>query len=115
MTRLEILHERRDEGRCERTARVPLGLGCTNGHFPGLPIVPGFVQLGWAIETARTLLGGAGPRRIEALKFKQLLRPGETIVLIVERSARSARFSVERGGVLISSGRLVFDGAPAAP
>jgi hypothetical protein len=105
MTRLEILHERRDEGRCERTARVPLGLGCTNGHFPGLP----------AIETARTLLGGAGPRRIEALKFKQLLRPGETIVLIVERSARSARFSVERGGVLISSGRLVFDGAPAAP
>ncbi len=112
MTALDILDERCDDGRCERTARVPLGLGCTDGHFPGLPIVPGFVQVGWAIETARPLTGTAVLRRIEALKFKALLRTGETIVLVVERAAEGVRFSVRRAGVMVSSGRLIFDDAP---
>lgn len=112
MTALDILDERREDGRCERTARVPVGLGCTDGHFPGLPIVPGFVQVGWAIDAARPLTGASMPRRIEALKFKELLRPGETIVLVVERATGGVRFSLERAGVTVSSGRLVFDGSP---
>jgi 3-hydroxymyristoyl/3-hydroxydecanoyl-(acyl carrier protein) dehydratase len=112
VTALDILDERADDGRRERTARVPLGLGCTDGHFPGLPIVPGFVQIGWAIEAAQLLVGTAILRRIEALKFKELLRAGETIVLVVERAGEGVRFSLRRAGVTVSSGRLVFGERP---
>jgi 3-hydroxyacyl-[acyl-carrier-protein] dehydratase len=111
VTELDVLDERCLDGRCERTARVPIGLGCTDGHFPGLPIVPGFVQVGWAIDAARPLTGGAMPRRIEALKFKELLRPGETIVLVVERANGGIRFALDRGGTIVSSGRLLFEPA----
>ena len=112
MTALDILDERDRDGRRERTARVPLGLGCTDGHFPGLPIVPGFVQVGWALEVARPLMGTAILRRIEALKFKELLRTGETIVLVAERAGDAVRFSLERAGVMVSSGRLIFEDRP---
>ena len=112
MTTLEILDERCQDGRCERTARVPHGLGCTDGHFPGLPIVPGFVQVGWAIETARPLTGAGVVRRIEALKFKEILRTGETILLAVERAGDGVRFTLHREGAIVSSGRLIFGDAP---
>ena len=115
MTDLEVLGERHLDGRCERTARVLDAPACVDVHFPEFPIVPGFVQVGWAIETARALTGAHGLRRIEALKFKHVLRPGETIVVVVERSAGGVRFALERAGVTVSSGRLVFDGTPATP
>lgn len=109
MTELVLLEERRVGDRCERTVRVPVALGCTDGHFPGLRIVPGFVQVGWAIETARPLTGAAVPRRIEALKFKDVLRPGETIVVVVERVTGGVRFWLERAGTIVASGRLIFE------
>ena len=109
MTELEVLEERHGDGCCERTARVPLGLGCVDGHFPGFPIVPGFVQIGWAMDTARPLTGATPLRRIEALKFKELLRPGETIRVTVERISGGVRFVLARGGTIVSSGRFVLD------
>lgn len=115
MTDLEVLGDRHLDGRCERTARIADAPACVDGHFPEFPIVPGFVQVGWALDVARALTGGRALRRIEALKFKHVLRPGETIVVAVERSTGGVRFALERAGVIVSSGRLVFDGAePAA-
>jgi hypothetical protein len=58
-------------------------------------------------------MGAAPLRRIEALKFKELLRPGETIRVIVERHPGGVRFALERSGAVVSSGRLVVDGALA--
>jgi 3-hydroxymyristoyl/3-hydroxydecanoyl-(acyl carrier protein) dehydratase len=113
MTGLEVLDERRDDGRCRRTARIPRAAGWLDGHFPGCPIVPGFVQVGWAIDTARALGDGSRLRRIEGLKFKEILRPGEVIVLTVERASGGVRFALERDGTLASTGRLVFE--PASP
>ena len=107
MSELEILDERRAGDRCERTVRIAPTLRAAEGHFPGFPIVPGFVQVGWAIEAARPFLGDAVPRRIEALKFKEILRPGDTVVVITEQAAGYVRFSLERGGAIVSSGRFV--------
>jgi 3-hydroxymyristoyl/3-hydroxydecanoyl-(acyl carrier protein) dehydratase len=114
MTDLEVLDDRRLDGRCELIARIADEPACADGHFPEFPVVPGFVQVGWAIDMARALTGGGALRRIEALKFKHVLRPGETIVLAVERSPGGVRFALERAGVTVSSGRLVFDGTESA-
>jgi 3-hydroxymyristoyl/3-hydroxydecanoyl-(acyl carrier protein) dehydratase len=114
VTEVEILDERRSGEGCERTIRIPRAIGCVNGHFPGLPIIPGFVQLGWAIEAARPLIAiTAFLRRVQSLKFKKLLRPGETVVLTAERTANIVRFSLVREGAIVSSGSLIFDGADA--
>ena len=111
MIALEIVEERQSDRRCERVGRVPHGPEWTEGHFPGFPVVPGFVQLAWAIEAAQVLIGVEMPSRIESLKFREPLRPGDAIVLRVERVTGGAQFSLDRNGSMISSGRLLFDSA----
>ena len=113
MIDLEVLDDRLADDRCQRTARVPREGDWIEGHFPGCPIVPGFAQIGWAIDTARGLGVDSTLRRIEALKFKEILRPGEVIVLTVERTDGGVRFALERDGALASSGRLVFEPWPS--
>jgi len=109
MTAVDVLCERRDAASCERVIRIPSNLGCVEGHFPDAPVVPGFVQLGWAIDAARTLVGGdAAPSRIESLKFKEIVRPGETLVVRAERRGGLIHFLLQRGAVVVSAGRLVF-------
>lgn len=75
--RPEVLEERRAGDSIERECRVPLELACFSGHFPDLPVVPGVLQLDWAMELAAELLGAA-PRveAIETVKFRAALGPG---------------------------------------
>ena len=110
----EILAERIDAKRAERELRVPETLACFPGHFPGQPIVPGVVQLDWAMSLAARWLGGAPwPRAIEALKFKSPLLPGQrvTLALARESDAGAVRFQVAQGETVYSLGRLVFEDA----
>jgi acyl-coenzyme A synthetase/AMP-(fatty) acid ligase len=62
----------------ERSCRVPLDLTCFPGHFPEIPVVPGVLQLDWAMDLVVQLLGQA-PRvtEIESLKLTSPLRPGQ--------------------------------------
>lgn len=108
MITVDILEESGDDVSCERVVRIPVDVGCVAGHFPGLAIVPGFVQLSWALETARRLVGAAPLRRIEALKFKEVVRPGQTIVIRIERSDGVVRFALRRGDAIVSSGRAIY-------
>ena len=55
---LEVLYERREQRSFEQRLRVPGDLPCLEGHFPGLPVLPGLAQLSWAAE-AGTLLTAA--------------------------------------------------------
>jgi GT2 family glycosyltransferase len=95
--------------RCERLVVVPDDLDCLAGHFPGFPVVPGVVQIGWVVETARELLGRAVTlEAIEALKFKRLLRPSDVVRLRVElsRDGRTLEFRLADDAAVVSSGRL---------
>jgi predicted hotdog family 3-hydroxylacyl-ACP dehydratase len=109
---LEVLDEHRDERSLEQRLRVPEDLPCLEGHFPGLPVLPGLAQLGWAAE-AGSLLTGAPfrPTRIEALKFRELVRPGEEFTARAELASGglALRLNVEREGRVAATCRFRLD------
>ena len=103
-----MLGETRESDSCERTLRVPLGLACLEGHFPGYPIVPGVVQIEWVLDAARNLLGGdAHLTSLEALKFRGVLRPRQVFRLRValDRAQDAIEFRLWSGSTVFASGR----------
>ena len=99
------------DGFCERKVKVPENLGWFEGHFPNFPVVPAVVQVQWVMDAARELLGKAVVlERIEALKFKEPLRPGQVFRLRVELSASRdlLEFRLWEEGHLFSSGRCLL-------
>jgi len=81
------------------------------GHFPGVPIVPGVMQVGWAVELARThgLVTGRCTGIISA-KFRRLVQPGMRLEARLERGAPAGQlhFKYECEGAVVSTGRLQF-------
>ena len=103
----------------EHSARVamqiPADLPCLPGHFEGAPVVPGVVQIDWAMHYGRELLGLSGRfSSLEVIKFKQLLVPGESALLDLEFDPQKnkLKFCFRCDGDdarEYSSGRLCFD------
>ena len=94
---------------------LPLELQYFSGHFPRLPVLPGVVQLAWAMELAAERLGT--PRqcqRVDMLKFQHLLRPGDELQLLLrhDKAAHKLHFAYRLGDRVASSGRFAWD--PAA-
>ena len=114
----EVLAESMGEGHRQQTLRVPETLAYLDGHFVGLPVVPGVAQLRWVMNAARPLIGqGAAIQRIEALKFKDVLRPGDVFHLSAEVSRDGTTrlaFRLWNDRSVFSSGRCVLVTAPDA-
>ncbi len=65
------------------------------GHFPGQPIVPGVIQCECCLQAGALLLSGDGhdgdgdstllpvATRMDGVKFKQVIRPGDTVEIQV--------------------------------
>jgi len=61
---------------------VPADLLYFDGHFSVAPVLPGVVQVDWAIHYGRRYFGlGPGFGGINALKFQQMIRPGHPVQL----------------------------------
>ena len=104
---LEVLDETRDGDRIEQRLRVPMDLPCLEGHFPGFPVLPGLAQLGWACEAGALLTGEPlVPARIEALKFRELLRPGVEFSATAALARDLVTFEVRCDDRVVASGRL---------
>lgn len=81
------------------------------GHFPDFPILPGVVQLDWAVHYAREFLALNAPViSVERLKFTCPIRPAMQVTLSIETSPdkRYASFRFYHEHLTFSQGRLVY-------
>lgn len=107
----EFVAEKKSERLVEQQLRVPEQLDCWPGHFPHWTVVPGVLQLDWVLKAIASWIGTT-PRiaRIERLKFKRPMGPGQAFTLTVERGASRAAFGfrLASGGDTFSVGRVVL-------
>ncbi|MDB5776042.1 MAG: AMP-binding protein [Herbaspirillum sp.] len=106
-----------DPHRVELALRIPADLLYFDGHFGDTPILPGVVQLDWAIAFGRRyfdmppLFGG-----VHALKFQQVIAPESTVMLELQYDAAktSLSFRMHSAAGQHASGRIAFVPAVAA-
>ncbi len=87
---------------------IPETLVWFEGHFADAPILPGVVQIDWALLLGRRHLsiGPTGAHSMQ-VKFRKVFGPGGGIRLFLEkRGADTLRFEYRRGDDLMSSGSL---------
>ncbi len=109
----EVLGQQTLDDTLHLALQVPPDLAYFTGHFPKVPVLPGVVQVDWAMQLGQRLL--ALPPRfagMEVLKFQQLVRPGDRLNLTL-------RFDAVRGKLYFayhnqeqapcSSGRLLLE------
>ena len=85
------------------------------GHYPGFPLVPGVILCESAMQAGAILLsqfinaeGGGAPvaTRLNNVKFKQMVRPGDTIEMHVKLEERVA-------DAFFLTAKVLCDGKPA--
>ncbi len=71
---------------------IPDNLLYFDGHFPGNPVLPGVVQIHWAVHFARAHWGQLGEfGGLEAVKFQQLILARAQVVLELEYNAEKGK------------------------
>ncbi|ROL87377.1 AMP-binding protein [Pseudomonas chlororaphis] len=110
----EVLEQLEADGEWSLQLAIPPDLAYFSGHFPQTPVLPGVVQVDWALALGQKLLDLPGRfAGMEVLKFQQLVRPGDQVQLHL-------RFDHERGKLYFayrndtaacSSGRILLENA----
>jgi 3-hydroxymyristoyl/3-hydroxydecanoyl-(acyl carrier protein) dehydratase len=106
-----VVEERLHGSTAEIRVRVPHDLEYFKGHFPGVPVVAGVVQVHWAMLFARRYLGLSGEFvGIEVLKFQQIMGPDTEALLTLEYAPATAKlhFSFDSHQGRHSSGRVLL-------
>lgn len=95
----------------ELTLFIPLNLAQCEGHFPGRPVLPGVVQVDWAVMFAGRHLGLAidSAQKLQ-VKFRRVTQPGMTVVLRLQYVAERQRLSFEyrHDDDVLSSGSIAL-------
>lgn len=116
-SRAIVLGESETAGRWTLTLQLPLELVQFDGHFATAPVLPGVVQIGWALAEAAPRLGTSRHcREMEVLKFQHLLHPGDRVALSLWFAAAAdddrrgkLHFSYHLDGRHCASGRLLVE------
>jgi acyl-coenzyme A synthetase/AMP-(fatty) acid ligase len=107
----EVLEQVESAGEWSLQLSVPPDLAYFSGHFPKAPVLPGVVQVEWALNLGRQLLNLTGPfAGMEVLKFQQLVRPGDEIQLHLrfDPERRKLYFAYRNDTATCSSGRILL-------
>lgn len=84
-----------------------------DGHFPGHPILPGVVQIAWAVAFATTWRGNeTPPTSLQRVKFVHPVAPGDELCLQLRAQPGRVRcsFTMDHGAepVTVSSAVLIY-------
>ena len=112
----EVLEQSASDGEWSLQLSVPPDLAYFSGHFPKAPVLPGVVQVEWALNLGRQLLNLDGAfAGMEVLKFQQLVRPGDEIQLHLRFDAERGKlyFTYRNDTATCSSGRILLGPAHA--
>lgn len=107
----EVLEQSETEGEWSLQLSVPPDLAYFSGHFPKAPVLPGVVQVEWALNLGRQLLKLNGAfAGMEVLKFQQLVRPGDEIQLHLRFDPARGKlyFAYRNDTATCSSGRILL-------
>lgn len=88
------------------------------GHFPGNPVMPGVLQIEALAQCGGILainLSGEGQYdtyflKIDQCKFKQMVRPGDTLLMKMELIAPIRRGICEMKGTVYCGGKVCAEG-----
>ncbi|MDA8140909.1 MAG: hypothetical protein M0036_19850 [Desulfobacteraceae bacterium] len=73
------------DGTMAAQVRVPPGSAWFDGHFPGLPVLPGIAQLGMVVDLIRGMMGSpVRVAEVNRVRFKQMIRPDDRLSVVVE-------------------------------
>lgn len=106
-----VVHARVVASLAELQLHVDANLGCFAGHFPGFPILPGVVQIDWAVACARDYLALTSPvKTLDRLKFTNPIQPGAHVQLTLEMepAGRFVNFRYHNDELVFSLGRLNY-------
>jgi 4-coumarate--CoA ligase (photoactive yellow protein activation family) len=108
---VEVLAEAKQADEFYYELHVPRTLVHFAGHFPGLPILPGVVQVDWAIRLVAVHIPAAStPASIDRLKFMAPVPPGALLKLTFahDASRRRIQFTYRLGERDCASGVIVY-------
>ena len=112
----EVLEQVVVDGEWSLQLAVPPDLAYFSGHFPRAPVLPGVVQVEWALNLGQQLMNlpetFAG---MEVLKFQQLVRPGDEVQLHLRFDPARGKlyFAYRNETATCSSGRILLEAAHA--
>lgn len=103
-----VLSNEQNEVTLELT--IDKDLPAFSGHFPGLPVLPGVVQLHWAAKLSEQFFATKGhAQRIDALKFQNIISPPCRLRLVLKRlETQKVAFYYLMDEAQASSGRITF-------
>jgi len=105
----EVLAVRPLADAVEIDLHVPPDLFWFRGHFPGVPILPGVVQIDWAIAMAcRHFAADLSAGRALRVKFRSVIQPDERVTLALRHvtGKKAVAFEYRRDGEVCSSGQV---------
>ena len=112
----EVLEQSETEGEWSLQLAVPPDLAYFSGHFPTAPVLPGVVQVEWALNLGQHLMNlPATFAGMEVLKFQQLVRPGDEVQLHLRFDPVRSKlyFAYRNETATCSSGRILLEAVHA--